>query len=390
MLITASAPKAAWAGFSCALLVITWQSLTVRYNYQGQWSALFCTGSKTVIPPIVAAEHPYEFTGAAGWDGQIYHAIAHDPWLRRGSVPYVEAARLRYRRILIPALAYVLAGGNDRLVDPMYRFVIVLFVGLGAGWLALLMQAKGKPAVLGLIFLILPASVASIDREAIDVGLLSLCCAFVVYTRHFESPKILYIVLLLAGLVRDTGLLLVAAYCIWLLLQRDVRKSAAYATAAVPAIGWYLFVNSRTPPYSEYGSLAVPFSGVIHRLMHPMEYFGGTLSVLFTRSMDVLAAAGVLMALIWAIRFAWRARTDPVHIAVILFALLGILIWQPGNWLEALDYARILSPLLFFEALEYLERPHLAMLAPFCMALPRFGIEMGPQMLGVLKGLLTA
>src|SRR5450432_2350621 len=79
----ASARKAAFVGFACASMVLTWQFLTVRYNYHGDWSALFCTGALADIPPVVAREHPYQFHGVVGWDGQWYHAMAHHPLLRR-------------------------------------------------------------------------------------------------------------------------------------------------------------------------------------------------------------------------------------------------------------------------------------------------------------------
>src|SRR5215469_15348809 len=122
--------SAAIVGLSCALLAFSWQFLTVRYNYHNDWSGLFCTGEKAVLPPMVAAEHPYRFAGAPGWDGQLYHEIAHDPFLQRGNVSYVEGARLRYRRILIPALAYILSGGHDGGVDAAYRLVVILFFAL--------------------------------------------------------------------------------------------------------------------------------------------------------------------------------------------------------------------------------------------------------------------
>jgi hypothetical protein len=383
----ASTRKAALAGLVCALMVLTWQFLTVRYNYRGDWSELFCTGALAKIPPVVASEHPYLFPGVEGWDGQWYHAIAHDPLLRRGTAQYLGNPRLRYRRILIPAMAYLLAAGNDAYIDAAYRAVILLFFSLGAWWLARLAQAAGRPAVLGVVFFFLPASVAAIDRQAIDVGLLCFCCGFALYTRYVKNPRALYAVLLAAGMVRETGLLLAAAYGIWLLLRREIRNCAVFATAAGPAIAWYIFVNSRTLPDPGAGAIAVPFAGVVDRLVHPIDYPSGPIAVLM-RSLDFLAAAGVLLAMVLAFRFIWRRRPDPIDLAILLFALLGIFVWRRGDWLEALDYGRILSPLLFFEALAGLDGPLLPALAPLCMVLPRFGLQMASQARGVLRGLL--
>jgi len=104
----------------------------------------------------LAPEHPYEFAGAAGWDGQWYHAIAHDPLLRRGTAPFIDSARLRYRRILVPALAFLLAAGNDAFIDPAYRLTLLLFLALGAAWLARLAMAARILSLL-LFFEALPA-----------------------------------------------------------------------------------------------------------------------------------------------------------------------------------------------------------------------------------------
>ena len=383
-----STRRAALVGMTSALLVFCWQFLTVHYNYHGDWSGLFDTGEKMTVPPIVAAEHPYRFS-AVGWDGQFYHAIAHDPFLQRGSARYIEAAGLRYRRILIPLMAYLVAGGNDALVDRTYHSIILLAFAVGAWWLSSLMQAAGKPAVAGLAFLVLPGSIASLDRQAIDAGLLCFCCGFALYTRYTRNSRALYLVLLGAGLVRDTGLLLTAAYCLWLVLRREVRRAMIFATAAVPTIAWYLFVSRRTTPYG--GGVVVwwPFSGVLHRLMHPMNYVGSGLKVELIRGLDFLAAAGALVAMILTFRYIRRGRRDPVDMAIVLFALLGIFVWRPGDWLEALDYGRILSPLLFFEALAWIEGATAFALAPLCMMLPRFGVEMGAQVIGVIKGVLA-
>ena len=37
--------KSLAAGLVCAALVLAWQALTVRYNYQGNWTALIVQGA---------------------------------------------------------------------------------------------------------------------------------------------------------------------------------------------------------------------------------------------------------------------------------------------------------------------------------------------------------
>src|SRR2546422_8551934 len=105
----------AWALLAVALLTL-WQFLTVHYNRHDNWTALFCTGAKAQVPPQLAPA-TYRFANSVGYDGQMYRYVAHDPLARLGLKEYIDAPRLRYRRILIPALAFALAAGRQELVD---------------------------------------------------------------------------------------------------------------------------------------------------------------------------------------------------------------------------------------------------------------------------------
>ena len=98
----------------CAAIVLSWQALTVRSNYVGNWSALFCTGTTFRVPPALAREKIYRFNQSNGWDGQFYHYIAHDPFLHSDLKNYIDAPRLRYRRILIPLLARNVRAEKER------------------------------------------------------------------------------------------------------------------------------------------------------------------------------------------------------------------------------------------------------------------------------------
>ncbi len=84
------------------LLVGCWQWATVHANYRGNWTTLFCTGALQRQSPLTASEHLYLFPNSTGYDGQFYHLVAHDPFLRSGLQAYVDDARLRYRRSRSP------------------------------------------------------------------------------------------------------------------------------------------------------------------------------------------------------------------------------------------------------------------------------------------------
>ena len=98
-------------------LVLLWQFLNVHYNYRDDWTALYDTGAFRRIPPAISNEQIYLFNGSPGYDGQFYHFIAHDPWMRHGTASYVDNPRLRWRRILVPALAWLAALGQPDYVD---------------------------------------------------------------------------------------------------------------------------------------------------------------------------------------------------------------------------------------------------------------------------------
>src|SRR5580658_10339669 len=123
--------RAAAMGALAVAALWLWQFLTVHYNYGGNWTALFFIGPATPVPPALAGEHLYTFAGTGGYDGQTFHVMAHDPWLRYGPPEALGINSFRYQRILVPALAWLLACGNTRWIDPAYDAVILGFAFLG-------------------------------------------------------------------------------------------------------------------------------------------------------------------------------------------------------------------------------------------------------------------
>lgn len=365
----------------CASSLFLWQALTVRYTYAGNWTGLFCTGAlySPPPPPALAFEHIYIFPNSAGYDGQAYHYIAHDPFFRRGFAASIDAPRLRYRRILIPALAFLLAAGSDRHIDAAYIGVVIGFVLLGAYWLGRYCILLGRPPWFALAFALVPAVLVSMDRLTIDVALAACCVGFALYTRDWRA-KNLYAVLVAAALSRETGLLLIAAFVLWLLLNRRVREAIVFSTSAIPAACWYVFVSLHTTPLP--GSYLTPllFSGIAGRVLHPDPR-------LLAAALDLLALAGVAGALIWAFLRAFRRTLSPVSIAIYLYALLAIALAPGDTWSDVYSFGRTLTPLLLLCALDGLaERstwPAVAML----LVDPRIALLMGGQILNVLRAL---
>src|SRR5437868_7133213 len=131
----ASRPRCLVFALLATACLASWQALTVRYSYGGNWSALFCTGSTIeVIPPALKSENIYRLPDSVGYDGQFYHLIAHDPLLRRNFSAFIDDPRYRYARILVPGLAFLLAFGQDARIDAAYLCVVWLAIFLGAYW----------------------------------------------------------------------------------------------------------------------------------------------------------------------------------------------------------------------------------------------------------------
>lgn len=372
-----------WTFALAAIATVTlWQWATVTANYGGNWTALFSSGALQQQPPLAVAEHIYLFANSTGYDGQMYHYIAHDPFLRSGLKTYVDDPRLRYRRIFIPLLTYALALGHSRLIDPAYELVCLLSIGLGVYWSCRFAQSVELPATWGLLFLAMPATLITMDRLVIDGGLAALTAAFLYYSRS-PSWK-LFMVLMCAALTRETGFLLVLAYCAHFLGERAFRMAGVFLMSSLPAVGWYCYVQSKTTG-KPYGISLIPFSSILWVLGHPWSYPAGTPFADAVRAADYLALAGVLLGFGFA--FLWFARGPyvPLRIAAALFATMALVLQRNDHWQNVYDFGRVYTPVLLCLSAIAAQYRNPWLLTPLAMMLPRLAMQLAPQMLGVIR-----
>lgn len=368
------------------MVLCSWQALDVRYNYGGNLTGLFCTGSAFQQPAALQSEHIFLFPGT-GYDGQFYHLIAHDPLFRRGFSKYIDGPGLRYRRILIPGLAYLIAFARDSAIDLSYIAVVALFILLGVWWSAQLAVSFHRAPLWGLSFALVPAVLVSVDRLTVDVALAACCVGFVLYLRR-DAPVATWVILAAAGLARETGLFLGVAMVVFLMAKRRFRDAALFSTALVPAAGWYVFVYGHTPGLAEGFISFPPLAGIIRRI--PAIPYPSTFPAwirISAQSLDLLALAGIAAALVWAFRRAWNRAWSPLAIAIYLFALLAITLSPGDPWQEVYGFGRTLTPLVLLSSLDGLEAgswwPSAALLA----VEPRVVLQYGSQVLGVLRGI---
>ena len=375
-------------GLLAALLVLAWWGLKVYAGHGGNWTALYCTGSRAILPPALQGENIYLFPDSWGYDGQFYHFIAHDPWLTRGFLPSVDNPPLRWRRILVSALAWALALGRDAWIDPALLAVTLGFVFLGGYWLARYFEERGSPAWWGLLFVLSPTTLIVFDRIVVDIAVTALCCGFLCYAPAGRRAA-LWAVLAASVLARETGLVLLAGWGRWLLIRRSYRDVILYAASALPAGAWWLYVARHTPHYGMPGwGFSLPPMRLIEGLKHPPVYPLNSLGNSVLLVFDYLAVAGSVLAVVLATRAAWRGR-DHLRYVVPAFGLFGFALTgtaAPDVFQDVFSHARLLSPLTLLLAAEGLPRRDWLALAPMAPASLRIGMLHAGLILKIVRG----
>jgi hypothetical protein len=365
-----------------------WQFATVHFNYGGNWTALFSTAPNWPRPAFLESEDVYTFPpGSLGYDGQMYHFIAHDPLMRRGAVAAMDDPALRYRRILVPALVWAVALGRDSAIHAAYIAVILGFVFLGVYWLARAMLIQNRHPAWGLMFVLMPATLVSMDRMTVDVALAALTVGFVLYSSD-EGPRWkLLLILACAALARETGLLLTAGLCVFLLSRRRFADLLWTSASALPAIFWYAYVALHTPPEPLGGiESIVPLAGWIERVAHPAVYALPRWQALAATELDYVALAGVALLLGHAAWLAWTRQWNARSAAIYIFAAAIVFLGSRSVWEDAFGYGRVVTPLMVLLSVEDVP-PRLAF-APVALIDARIGLNFLKQIIGVASHLI--
>ncbi len=389
--------------------VFSWQSLTVRYSYRGNWSGLFCTGALLPPPAALAAEHLYLNPGSVGYDGQAYHYIAHDPFFQRGFSDALDYPRLRTQRILFPLLAWLLAFGSESRIDTALVAVQLLFCGLGVYWLSRLAVHQQRSAWWGLAFLAMPPVLVSIDRLLADSGLAALAIGFVFYARTKRWAAV-WLICSLAALTRDTGLVLAVAMILYFLWEGEWRRAGLFLVALAPAQAWKFFCTLHTPADPSRWLGWIPLQGLLTRFFnqHPYNNLPSAVATLCV-ALDYLALIGIALAIWQAIGLARSHRTTPAAIAIYGYAITAVFVKNPDVWADVYGFGRTLGPLLILLSLERFAAQPLptthskptearpsgsafpsAACLPIALVEPRILLQWVYQLLNVVKGLAGA
>jgi hypothetical protein len=389
-----SAVCARWA-LVAMLLVLLCQWTTVTFNYSGRWSGLFVTGER-FPPPAAIAQDVYVHPGA-GYDGQFYRIVAHDPWQQRGFGKAIDVERLRYQRILVPALAWILGMGHDAWIDGAYIAVILAFLFTGTYGLSLWLQRAGHAPAWALLFVAIPATAISLERMTIDIATAALAVLLVVLGRD----RLVWSTVLLAAacLNRETGLVLVAAAVMVELTHRAWKRAAVLALAILPMGIWYLFLPASPGTGLKAGGMVPSWLGsklglgILERLWNPPLYeLAGSWEPL-VRQLDRVALVGMLLVLVLAAGVIWRTprQWGFVEFGVLLHLLLFFAVNSMFFWNAVHGYARPFGPLFALLLIHF--RPSAAgfalAIAAMVMVNLRVGFDLLWQVRGVVEGLGT-
>ncbi len=349
-------------------------ALNVFGNYGGNVSGLFYTGRNVPLPRDLA-RHTWRVNDPNGYDAQYYHLIAHDPLLLRETVHYLDNPQLRWRRIGVPGLA-ALAPGSE---DYAYLAIQLVCVCLGAWWLALYADSLQRSVVWGIGFLLVPSVLVSLDRMTVDLPLAAASIGFVWYGTQTRVSGWMYGILAAAPLIRETGIVLVIAWCIDRALRRNWMASLAGLACAGPAIAWWAYVGARAPADATVWLARYPFSGLIDRTIAGEATNMASHWMVAAAAGEMLALAGIWLALLCTGYLVLRRVWGPVEIAAVGFAAFASLLGKPDIWDSAYAIGRTLSPLLIALMLIGIRDRRIAFALPILLVLPRILLQYEAQ-----------
>ena len=265
--------------------------------------------------------------------------------------------------------------------------MILAFVFLGVYWTARLVERLGFHPAWGLLFVLMPAAVTSIDRMTVDIALAAFTAAFALHCADRWRP--IFLVLAMAGLVRETGMLLALSYAIFLLSQKRYGRALLAAAALLPALAWYAWLSHHwdgLPPGAYLGW--IPFEGFAARWRHPHHYTLPAWKSALSLASDYMGLAAIGITLIFSAWAAVKRKWTPVWAAAYAFALFLMLVNSPDVWSEIYAYGRVFTPLVMLAAVEIARVSPLLAILPTLLFVPNMAFGLWKQAAGIIGKIL--
>lgn len=376
-----SPARTATLGIVC---VILFQWLIVQ-GMGGDWTVLFCSGSKFPPPPDLAGKI-YQFPDSYGFDGQFYYYIARDFTDARNTSAYVDFPAMRWLRMLLPGAAAALALGDPDRVTYTYIGLMWTLCALGIWLMASICRQWGYPPLAGLSFLAIPAVLVSLDRMMTDLALVVALVALL-WAVSRDRRGWAYVVLALAPLARETGLTLNLGWALYQAWRRDWKAVLLGCVTVVPFIAWLATVLTK---FDGGGAsyLGVPFAGIVRSLFTPGVTEASSIGHRVVAALDYAGIWGIAASLVLT-PVLWFRGERSILIFCALAYMTGISFFTKADmWSEAYSYVRTGGPVALCLALIGAERHCWWLLAPMAAALPRVVLQILLVSRGALYGWL--
>ncbi len=307
----------------------------------------------------------YLYPPGHGYDGAMYAQIAFHPLLDSPELkPAIDSLSYRARRILGPAVAWLLAGGNPERIANLYAAenLVVWLVFAAVLWRLLpVNDTRSWFAWAALLFssgVLHAVRLALTDLPAVTL----LAIGMLLFERGRERASLG--VLGVAALARETILLGVVAWWRgpWLEARAWLKNALKSLAVVVPLAAWMLYVRTKSGPVeSGLGNFTLPVVGFVEKWG---AAFAGLARYPQFRALMIATLLAVAGLTAQAVYIATRPRRDDPWwrigaASIALLLLLGTAVWEgyPGA------ATRVLLPLsLAFTVLAVRQRASFAWL----------------------------
>ncbi len=282
--------------------------------------------------------------GTEGYDGQFTYDIAVHPW---SAAPQLDVPAYRYQRILQPALARLLALGQEGLIPWAILGLDLAALAFGTALLEALLVAEHTTrwyaltyGLFGGIFFAVRVSTS----EPLAYGLV-LAAILAGQRGRFTLQALLFG---LAALAKETTILFTVGYLAYFLLERRWRDTLRLALVGVlPFMIWQVVLRLWLGQFGigSGGAKATPFEVIPFMGIWRIASAGLLVFVLFSLILIPSAVVPTLWGLWRGGRDLLRRRWHPY--VFILFTNAAIMLFVPfSTYREPLGIARFLDGLV--------------------------------------------
>jgi hypothetical protein len=283
-------------------------------------------------------------------DGQAFATLARDPTLARADVEFGRPAEGAYRaqRPLLPWLAWAGSLGRPGWVPPALAVLFVLAVAAATALVAELLADGGSSRWIAPAILILPGMYAAAEYFGPEPLGLALGLAGLLRVRRYGYADVGGLALMaLAGLARETMLLLPAGLAVHALAQRRVADAVRLAATAIPYLVWVVVLRLRVGAWSLGSSLGGRMS---LRLEGLDDVIAGRSELPDADRFFLAVTAGLLLLCVV------RRPRSALTAAALAFGLFSVFLGS-RVWAEWVFFGRVLLPAHVLAILALLERP---------------------------------